>query len=188
MRLILTTILVSFAIGYLAGGRLAGIATLKIQWPALALAGIALQFAPVAGIGGVLLLLFSFALLLVFVFANLRAPGFPLVVIGLALNFLVIAVNQGMPVTRHALIASDQRDTIAGLVRGEDTKHHFATDADEILFLGDVIPVGPPVRQAISVGDLFVHAGAAVFIVVGMRRGRRTTNRAAPTGAPGVVH
>jgi hypothetical protein len=39
-----------------------------------------------------------------------------------------------------------------------------------LLPLADVIGIGPPIRQAISVGDVFVHAGAFWFVVRGMRR------------------
>ena len=53
------------------------------------------------------LLYVSFALLVAFVIAaNIRIIGFPLVLIGIVLNLTVIAANQGMPVTKRALVAS----------------------------------------------------------------------------------
>jgi uncharacterized membrane protein YjfL (UPF0719 family) len=172
MRLILATVLIAFLAGYLAGGRLAGVATLQIRWPALALVGVALQFVPASGAVGIWVLIASFVLLIVFTGVNVRMPGFPLIAVGLLLNFLVIVANQGMPVTKHALFASGQANTYRELRTDGGTKHHLANDGDVLPFLGDVIPIPRPVAQAVSVGDLFVYGGAAWFLVVGMRRSR----------------
>jgi Family of unknown function (DUF5317) len=172
MRLILTTVSIAIAIGYLAGGRLSGLARLDLRWPALALVGVALQFAPWSGMPGFVALLLSFAGLIAFALANARQAGFVLIVVGLAMNLTVIAVNQGMPVTRASLVRSGQADTLASLVDDGGNKHHLAGPTDALVVLGDWIPVGGPVRQSISIGDLFVHVGLAWFIIVAMRRVR----------------
>lgn len=170
MRLVLVTIPVAVLVGYLAGGRLGRLAHAPVRWRSLALAGIALQFAPVSGAPGVVVLLASFALLLTFAGANTRLPGLPLVLLGLLLNSVVIGANQGMPVTRDALVASGQRDTLGDLIERPGAKHHLATSEDVLLPLADAIPIGYPIRQAVSAGDLFVHVGAMLFVVSGMRR------------------
>ena len=85
----------------------------------------------------------------------------------------MIAANQGMPVTLHALEASGQGDTAGELAtNGDGQKHYLVVDGDgtRLLPLGDVIALGDPVRQAVSVGDIFVHLGIAWFIVMAMRR------------------
>ena len=170
MRFALFSIPAALAFGYLTGGRLAGFASVRVRWPLLALAAILCQLAPVSGTAGVILLVISFVLLMAFASANARAPGFPLILLGLALNFTVIAVNHGMPVTRHALVASGQAETLPDLREHGGAKHHLATPTDELLWLGDVIPIGPPVHQAVSVGDIGAHLGAAWFVIAAMRR------------------
>jgi hypothetical protein len=105
----------------------------------------------------------------VFAAVNIRLAGFPLIAIGICCNFLVIAVNHGMPVTRQALVASGQAYTLQMLVHDGGAKHHLADDSDRLLVLGDVIAIGP-LQQAVSVGDLFTYGGVVWLIVAGMRR------------------
>ena len=173
MRLALLVFAIALLIGVLVGGRPTRLADVRFRWPLLGLAGIALQLVPGSGTLGTVLLLASFALLGAVCIANIRLPGFPLILAGLSLNLLVIGVNGGMPVTAHALIASGQRDTLTDLVRHGGSKHHLATDSDRLIVLSDSIPIGPPVRQAVSVGDILAYTGAGWFIVSGMRRRRR---------------
>ena len=102
------------------------------------------------------------------------------------MNFLVIGVNQGMPVSSQALEASGQAATLDDLIDNPYPKHHLASDDDVVVFLGDVIALSEPVGQAISVGDIFTYGGVAVVIVAGMRSpaGRRDDEEA--DGAAGV--
>ncbi|MEP7033535.1 MAG: DUF5317 domain-containing protein [Actinomycetota bacterium] len=170
MRLVVVTIPVAIVVGYLAGGGLGNLANVRLRWPMSGLAGIALQFAPVAGTGGMLLLVASFLFLFVAAGVNRRLPGFAVILVGLWLNFVVITVNEGMPVTEHALVASGQVNTLADLRSGADTKHHLASNRDQLVFLGDAIPIPPPIHQAVSIGDLLAYSGAMWFVVRGMRR------------------
>jgi hypothetical protein len=169
MRLVALTIPVAILVGYLAGGRLGNLANVRFRWPVCGLAGIALQFAPVAGTGGTLLLVGSFLFLFVAAGVNRRLPGFALILVGLWLNFVVITINEGMPVTRNALIRSGQANTLSELRSGADTKHHLASEEDAMVFLGDAIPIPPPVHQAVSLGDLLTYSGAMWFVIRGMR-------------------
>lgn len=169
MRLVLLSIPAAVLIGYVGGGRLGHLSSVRVRWPLAAFIGIVLQFAPVSGTAGFVLLVLSFVALLAFAATNLRLPGFPVILVGLALNFTVIAVDHGMPVTRHALIASGQRSTLRDLIDQGGSKHHLATSADSILPLGDVIAIGAPVRQAISIGDIGAHIGGAWFVIGAMR-------------------
>jgi hypothetical protein len=173
MRLILATVLLALAVGFLARGRLGGLADITLRWPALAFAGIVLQLIPAGKSYGIPVLLLSFALLTGFAVANIRSPGFPLILVGLLLNLTVIAVNGGMPVGEQALVASGQSDTLDELEQHAGAKHHLAGDSDRLLFLGDVIAIGRPIGQAVSVGDIWVYVGAAWFIIQGMRRPAR---------------
>jgi len=189
MKLVLATLVIAVLAGYLAGGRLSNLGSAGVRWPGAAVAGLALQLAPVPGRTLPLVLLFvSFALLAVFALANVRArvAGFPLILVGIALNFAVIAVNLGMPVTRQALEASNQMDTLAMLVHDGGAKHHLAGPDERLLFLGDVIAIRP-IEQAVSAGDLFTYAGV-VWLVVAAMLGRTTPStargRRAPVGDP----
>jgi hypothetical protein len=192
MTIILTTLAVSVLVGYLLGGRLGGLARLRLRWAPLAAVGLALQLVPgSAGSISLVLLYVSFALLAAFAIANARGgvPGAWLILVGLWLNFTVIAVNQGMPVSREALARSDQLETLADLEAGGGAKHHLTRPSDRLLFLADVIALGPPVRQALSPGDVVVYAGVAWMVVVGMQRGRATGGRRSarvPEVVPGV--
>lgn len=170
MKVILATLVLAVVAGYLVGGRLSKLAALRVRWPAAAIIGLGLQLAPVPGHTWPLVLLFiSFALLFVFAVVNLgaRVAGFPLILIGIVLNFTVIAVDHGMPVTERALVASDQTDTMDSLVHDGGAKHHLAGPDDHLPFLGDVIALAP-IRQAVSVGDLFTYAGVIWLVVAGM--------------------
>jgi len=170
MRLIISSLALAVVVGYLAGGRLAPLAQLEIRWPYVALAGLGLQVAPVPGPTlPLVLLLVSFVLLVAFAAVNVRARvvGFPLILIGIVLNFAVIGVNQGMPVSREALMASGQAETLALLARDGGVKHHLAGPDDRLLFLGDVIVIRP-VSMVASVGDLIAYAGVLWLVLMGM--------------------
>jgi Family of unknown function (DUF5317) len=176
MILFLATIGLAIVLGYVFGGRLRRIEMLRLRWWWFAVAGFAIQFVPLpegdAGRDLVVrtaVLAISYTLLLTFGFANVRLPGMPLVVIGLAANFLVIAVNGGMPVSEGALQASDQPELIELLRESGSDKHHLLTEDDHLTFLADVIGVPSPVAQAISIGDVFVYVGLVLLIVAAMR-------------------
>ncbi|MBI4259875.1 MAG: DUF5317 family protein [Actinobacteria bacterium] len=181
MKLAAIALLIGCLLGLALGGRFSGLSRPPVRWSGLALAGLVLQVLPLpaeAAGAALWLLLLSFAVLLVFCIGNLRAPGFPLIVLGLLLNLAVIAPNGGMPVSRTALVASGQADTLEALASGRAVKHHLAGEGDVLAFLGDVIAIGPPVRQVLSVGDLATASGLAWLVAASMRRERRPERRA----------
>ena len=170
MRLILLAVTGATVAGLLAGGTLREFPSRPLRSTWLAFSGVVLQFLPVGGTAGLALLYASFAVLLAFATLNIRAPGFALILAGLALNALVIVANSGMPVTRHALVSSNQSATLADLVTNGGSKHHLADDGTVLLPLADVIALGSPIDQAISIGDVCVQLGAVWFIVFSMPR------------------
>lgn len=170
MKLMAICMAAILAVGYLLGGRLRNVADLQLRWPALALIGLALQF--ITGPGDTIplaCLYLSFVLLIVFTVANIRVFGFPLILAGVLCNLLVIGTNGGMPVSGHALEASDQGQFLGDLENNPYPKHHLATEDDILRFLGDVIPVPTPVAQAISLGDILTYGGVGLVIVGAMR-------------------
>jgi hypothetical protein len=173
------------AIGYLLGGRLRNMSELKIEWAWLALVGLALQF--VTGPGSTVplaCLYLSFALLIVFTIKNIRVLGFSVILAGVLCNLLVIGINGGMPVSKHALRASDQGQFLGELENNPYPKHHLATDDDLLRFLGDAIPLPSPIEQAISVGDLLTYGGVGIVIIGAMRKPRQIE----PVINPEVAH
>jgi hypothetical protein len=178
MRLIAASLVLAVAVGYLLGGRLSSVASLRVRWQPLAIVGLVLQVIPVPGRALPLGLLYvSFVLLIAFALANVaaRVPGSWLILIGIALNFTVIGLNQGMPVTRDALVASGQGDTLAVLLHDGGAKHHLAGPDDRLVFLGDVLPIRP-IRMVASPGDLIAYAGV-VWLVVAAMLGRFAPSR-----------
>jgi hypothetical protein len=163
MRLVLFTFPIAILAGYLLGGRLGNLASTSFRYGWVGLVGVALQFLPLEGTLGYLSLVGSLLLLLFVASANWRLPGFVLILAGLWLNFIVITVNEGMPVTKEAVVASGQASTLEDLHASGGSKHHIATPA--------------PVKQAVSVGDFVAYAGAMWFVVEGMRRRERDSDR-----------
>lgn len=172
----LFSMLLILTVGFLMGGRLGGLSNVKIRWAGLAVVGLALQFITGPGDSLPLVSLYvSFVLLTIFALRNIQIPGFSLIMLGVAMNFLVIGANQGMPVSQQALERSDQGDLLGDLIHNPYPKHHLADDGDVVVFLGDVIGVPKPIAQAISIGDIFTYGGVGVVVVTAMRSpaGRR---------------
>ena len=180
MLLLASALLLSVVAGFLLGGSLRRFEKVHLRWWILAPAGLALQLIPASGrVAGLALLFGSYVFLLAFTIRNARTAGFALLIAGLALNVLVIGANGGMPVTRHALAASGQEATLEELENEGGAKHHLA-DGELLLPLGDVIPVGGPFHQVMSIGDVLVYAGIAWFVIAAMRgkvTARRTASR-----------
>lgn len=188
VRLLLVVFVGAIAIGLLAGGRLSNLAEHRFRLGWLGVIGVVLQFVPIRGDGGDLVLTASFLCLFVVCGANWRLPGFALILVGLLLNFVVITVNEGMPVARQAVVASGQADTLSELRELDSPKHHLERPDDRLMALGDVIPVGPPIRQVVSVGDLAVLLGVAWFLIAAVRRGPERVRPGARDEAPDRRH
>ena len=173
MILLLGIVLVSIALGYALGGRLSGFERFRLRWWPLAFLGLALQLAPVPAGLATASLIASYVFLLLFALANVRAPGIPLILIGLALNLAVIVPNGGMPVSRAALVRSGQASTLEDLRNGGGVKHHLEEPGDVLTPLSDVIAIGAPIDQVASAGDAFVYAGLIWLVVAVMRGAKR---------------
>jgi len=187
MLLVLLALVLGVLVGLALGGRVGRIADIRLRWWGLAFLGLALQLIPIFSGPGQLdhwlavgLLVGSYLVLLVFVAANIRRSGFPLVAVGFALNALVISLNGGMPVSDHALHVGAgpyYQETRERLTEHGGEKHHLRRPGDVLVELGDVIPVGPPFRQVLSAGDVLWLLGTSWVIAGAMgtrHAGRRT--------------
>jgi hypothetical protein len=123
------------------------------------------------------LLLLSYVCLIAFGTANWRLTGMWLIVLGFSLNFLCIALNHGMPVSRTAIGSLGIQEQPFGV------KHHLERSSDRLTFLGDIIPVPSPVNEALSFGDMIMTVGVADLLFNLMQpprrevRGRRRASR-----------
>lgn len=115
----------------------------------------------------VALLGLSLALLLTFTILNRRLPGMTLLGLGLALNLAAIAANGGwMPVSPAALERAGLHQLAAlpegSLLQGSKDILLKAEHA-RLWWLGDIIPLPPPIAVVLSVGDLLAAAGGGWF-------------------------
>ena len=147
-------------------------------WAALALQ--VLIFTPLAGhvpdsaVGP--LHLGSYALIGVFLAANLRIAGMPLVAVGWLANTAAIAANHGrMPISLHDWELVGRRPgALAGT--GVHNNNVLATHG-HLAWLGDIFPLPArlPLANAFSIGDILIVAGAVA--VVSLAAARRSPRR-----------
>lgn len=172
-------VLIGALSGFAAGGRVRNLLRTDVRF---------LGFAPlwaIFGLGAHMMnndLAFAFLLLslcsaLAFVFGNARRiPGLWLVGLGLALNLLVTANNHGMPYDPSALEAAGIIPPTLNATPVSTAITHPQGPNDQLVILGDVIPVAP-LRTVVSFGDVFIAFGLAVVTMHGLT-GRRDGRRA----------
>lgn len=107
-------------------------------------------------------------------YQNRHLKSLYLVMLGLGLNTLVIVANGGhMPVSLEALKRAGVEGWEEILKARADAVHSLLDENTRFPFLGDVIGL-PPLRKAVSPGDLFILAGIAGVVVEGALRVGRT--------------
>jgi hypothetical protein len=183
-------------LGWGFGGALRNVAHVRVGLWWMYPVGLVLQVVPVprfetgtARYMPLAVLLFSYVVLISVTAINWRLRGFPLILVGLVLNLVPIALNQGMPVSGRAVRAVGGSVEDVPTERG--SKHHLATDRDRLVFLGDVLPIRSPFREVVSAGDLVLWLGAAVFLAGAMlavpERPPRETDRAGRRARPSTM-
>ena len=124
------------------------------------------------------LLMASYALILAFCFVNLSTRGFGVIAFGIALNALVIGLNQGMPT---AAIGNDAAGRRVEKPIEQSVKHRPESESDLVGFLGDKIVLPEPFDEVLSAGDLVIAVGICELAYFGTRRRRkRGSGRAQP--------
>jgi Family of unknown function (DUF5317) len=118
------------------------------------------------------LLVASYVLILGFCFRNLVLRGMGIVIIGISCNFLVIALNQGMPVK----IPAEWRNQT--WVQ-PTVKHHPQQSDDRLRFLSDIIVLKEPYDTVLSFGDLILAVGLCDVAYNGSRRPKKRRSRTA---------
>jgi hypothetical protein len=169
---ILYAIPVGILAGYLLGGRLDRLSSIRFRWAPLAILGLAVQVVlfsdPLAGLvgdAGPPIYVASAVAVFVAVVRNLDIAGLPIVAVGAASNLLAIVANGGsMPAHPDAVAV------IGGV--GPNSNSTVTTDP-ALGPLTDIfaIPAWVPFANVFSIGDVLLGIGIAVTIAIGMRRG-----------------
>jgi hypothetical protein len=170
----------SLAIAILRGGRLVNLGDIEMTawWLLLVAFGLQMgtrylpeeQWADTVGLAMVLV---SFGLLLVLVLANRSKPGMWIAGVGVLMNFLVIAINGGMPVLTGAAEVASGFNVAEPDLSGS-FKHVLLDDSSRLTFFADVIPLRiGGIGEVISLGDIFLALGLGVFLENELRRPRR---------------
>ncbi len=106
--------------------------------------------------------LISYAPLLGFVYLNRNHRGMLLIGLGLLLNLIVIAANKGfMPVNPSLLTPPLQEELLSG---AGSPLHTALTDEAVFPLLCDQIRIPYRLDKVISIGDILLGAGIAIFI------------------------
>ena len=175
--ILLVAIVLSLLVALLRGGKLVRLTTVSFRCGWVALLAFALQILVIyfplptgQGLLGprTLLLLGSYALLVVVVAMNKSLPGLIVVGVGLLLNLAVMLANGGfMTITPEAL----QQAGLAHLALGEQAGARVLNAKDIILprestylwILSDILILPPPVGTVFSIGDVLLAVGAFIF-------------------------
>jgi hypothetical protein len=168
---ILYAIPIGIGIGYLLGGRLDRLATLRLRWAPLILAGLAIQVAiftdaggRLAGDAGPAIYTASTALVFVAVLRNVTIPGVALIAVGAGCNLAAIVANGGwMPADPAALAA------IGGAGGGYTNSVLVPEPAMRLLTDIFALPAWLPLANVFSLGDVCIGLGVALTIVLAMR-------------------
>lgn len=116
------------------------------------------------------LLMASFALILAACLANLRTPGFGVIAVGVAMNALVVGLNQGMPTID---IGNDAEGNRIQEPIEASVKHRPEREDDLLQFLGDRILLPEPFDAVVSFGDLVISVGICELAYFASRRRHR---------------
>ncbi len=176
--LVAATVVLAIVVVVVTRGRFGELIRIRIRAPWLLLVGLGIQGAlefvdfpkdqiETVGYG---LLMASYALILAFCFVNITVHGFGLIALGVAMNALVIGLNQGMPTKA---LREDAHGRRVEKPIEQTVKHRPESDTDLLPFLGDKIVLPPPIDTVVSAGDLVMMVGILELAYFGTRRRRR---------------
>ena len=167
MVLVLLVAVGALAVAVLTRGT--GLARVRLRAVRLLVAAAAVQagtsiLVPGSGLARGVALAVTTVLVGLFVMANRRVAGTPLIGLGLLLNVLVVGVNVAMPVSVAAAHRAGLSTADLGL--DEDAMRERLTSSTRLPWLGDVVPVALPWHpQVVSAGDVLVAAGVGLLLV-----------------------
>ena len=182
--MIVIGLLGGLVLGLLAGGKVGRLLDVRLRWALLIVVALALRIGTQAAIASGVALAdqlrlplyaAAFGILAAALWLNRKLPGLLAVFVGVVANGVAIVVNGGwMPVWPPALAAS-------GLTNGDlNVAFHtlLPTDFGASFFLhagpiADIVPIPLPfLTNVSSVGDAFIAAGLAWFVLATLLRGK----------------
>lgn len=169
--IIVLVLAIALGVAVARGGRISNLANIRFRWIYLLTLPLLIQivlFSPLAGLLGLQaqsfpsLYILSMGIAALVVWANRTLPGFQWLLAGLFSNVIVILANGGyMPVWMTAREWVGQSS-----FSGVHNNIVEMTSNTPLWFLGDIIPVPPPIPFAnvLSFGDVLISLGAVWFI------------------------
>ncbi len=170
-------LLLGIAAGLFRGGNLKSLRTVHIRMPVLLVAAFLIQLtlslmmimgSPFFIVHRLIFYAFSYGLLFVALFFNLRSKAVWLVVMGSLINFAVIFLNGGtLPVSAEALEKAGFLNRLDLIQAGRLVQYGLAEETGGWLgFLGKRLtpPALYPIRQVFSVGDVIISMGLFLWI------------------------
>ncbi len=116
------------------------------------------------------LYILSFVLLVMFFFIQGNQPVFVIIGLGILLNTLVIAANEGMmPVDSTRLPAYVYEELASG---GKSPFHTIIDEDTRLEYLGDRITIPYDRNRLLSIGDIILAAGMVILIQQNMVKAR----------------
>lgn len=174
--MLIETIIFAIFMGFVKGGRLRNLRETHLRGAWLVILAFVLQltiyFMNTQGLQvgpewlPKVLHMSSYLLLLIFVAANYSLSGVGFVALGVLLNGLVIAVNDGrMPVDPGYLSVAS-----AEALRAGQGLHGLLSESTQLSFLADIIYLDIPGlnKQYLSIGDILIDIGAFMVVFDGM--------------------
>ncbi len=121
-----------------------------------------------------------YTMLVIFCYFNLNKRVFAVILLGIMLNFVVIAFNDGMmPVDTSVALSGGFSLGVEQLENGLIAGHTLLNqETTHMAMLGDVINVSSPYPfpKTISMGDIVISAGV-FFFIYNTKKGRKTIVR-----------
>jgi Family of unknown function (DUF5317) len=182
--LLFATLLAAVLVVLLTRGRVQGITKLHLSGAWLLAVGLVIQAVleiirfPHRDITtiGYTSLMASYVLILAFCIGNLSIRGFGVIAVGVAMNALVIGLNQGMPTKP---IGTDSQGHRVFKPVEQTVKHRQSRGDDLLGFLGDRILFPEPFNEIVSFGDLVIAVGICELVYFATRKPARA--RGLPT-------
>jgi hypothetical protein len=174
--LYLYIIIISILIGLLRNGKLSSLSQISLERIELILLACLIQagliFFGEKKVKFVLdyssyMIIFSYILLLLAVWYNLKLKEMKIIALGIIFNFIVIVANGGhMPVLLNSLYKVGLNDFALVLKEGIYVTHTLITEKTLFRFLADVIPLPPPFPDpsVVSAGDILMFYGVFSLI------------------------
>lgn len=171
MIFILSILALSVLIGFVRGGRLQLNLQLKHVWTAPLALSLQVATMLIPGTAAALVIMIvSYSLLLYCLVINHEHQSLRVLLLGVLLNFIVIAANGGrIPVDMD--VARQVGVDVQAVLDGTDFKHAAITESSRLTFLGDVIPLPAPISKVASIGDVVVFVG--LFLLIQDLMGKR---------------